>query len=213
MRINKKYLTIQQKYVIFIYIVIRWGGFLQSKKYEEYLSLTDEELVALSQAGDEPAFNVLASRYLNTRFADSTSAYLDRDDFVQEGMFGFLNAVRTYNANKGVYFNAYAHICMKNSINTAASNASDDLAVDNDSEIFNSLQGDKDPLGYVITSERLSEVLSVCEVSLSKLEKTVLYMKAVGMSYKEIGEKLSMDPKSCDNAVQRARNKLKKVID
>jgi DNA-directed RNA polymerase specialized sigma24 family protein len=32
------------------------------------------------------------------------------------------------------------------------------------------------------------------------------------MSYVEIGEKLGMSPKSVDNAVQRARRKLKEVI-
>ncbi len=184
-----------------------------AKKYDEYLSSADEELVLLSQSGDEIAFNTLASRYLNTRYTDTTSPYLDRDDFVQEGMFGFLNAVRSFDSGKGVSFNAYAHICMKNSINTAAVNASSAPMVDNSEDVIDTLEGDKDPLGYIISGERLSEVLSACEISLSKLEKTVLYMKAVGMSYKEIGEKLSMEPKAVDNAVQRARNKLKKAIE
>ncbi len=183
-----------------------------TKKYEDYLDSSDESLVTLSQDGDEIAFNELASRYLNTRYSESTSAFLDKDDFVQEGMFGFLNAVRTYDQTKGVSFNAYAHICMKNCIKSAASNEDFSASVNADNEIFDAIEGDTDPLGYLISGEYLSEVLSACEVSLSKLEKTVLYMKAVGMSYKEIGEKLSMNPKAVDNAVQRARKKLKKAI-
>ncbi len=186
---------------------------MSTRKYSDYLGSEDEELVSLSREGDETAFNELASRYLNTRFTDSASSYLDRDDFVQEGMFGFLNAVRTYDESKNSSFNAYAHVCMKNSIKTAAVNTSSDFSVDDSDGVIDNIEGDKDPLGYVISGEALSEVLSACETSLSELEKTVVYMKAVGMSYKEIGKKLSMEPKAVDNAVQRARKKLKTAIE
>ncbi len=186
---------------------------MRGKSYGDYFGYTDEELVSLSRDGDDVAFDTLASRYLNTRYAESDASYLDRDDFVQEGMFGFLNAVRTFQSDKNVSFKAYANICMKNSINSAAVSASPKLPVEAGEEAFEKIEGDKDPLGYIISSERLSEVLSACEISLSRLEKTVLYMKAVGMSYKEIGEKLSMEAKAVDNAVQRARTKLKKAIE
>jgi RNA polymerase sporulation-specific sigma factor len=64
----------------------------------------------------------------------------------------------------------------------------------------------------VVIRERLNEVLEACEVSLSQVEKTVVFFRAGGMSYDEIGEKLGMSPKSVDNAVQRARRKLKEVF-
>ena len=181
-------------------------------KRSQYTSLTDEALVELAQGGDEYAFNVLAGRYLNTRSHNSTAAYLDRDDFVQEGMFGFLNAVRTYNSQKGKSFENYASVCMRNSINNATYGIPDDIAVDVNSDTFVNIQSAEDPLGQIITSERLSEVLAACRYSLSSLENTVVFFRAGGMSYAEIGEKLGMTPKAVDNAVQRARNKLKKVI-
>ena len=183
-----------------------------SKKYSAYYILTNEELVQLTQNGDEYAFDVLARRFLNTRYINTTAAYLDTDDFVQEGMFGFLNAVRTYNADKGVPFEAYAFVCMRNSINTAAYNASSDIPIDDTAEAFSGVESAEDPLKQIITSERLNEVLNACEVSLSEVEKTVVFFKAGGMSYAEIGEKLGMSPKSVDNAVQRARRKLKDVF-
>ncbi len=183
-----------------------------SKKYSEYSILTNEELVQLTQNGDEYAFDVLARRFLNTRYINTTAAYLDTDDFVQEGMFGFLNAVRTYDVKKGVPFEAYAFVCMRNSINTAAYNASSDISIDDTAEAFQGLESTEDPLKQIITTERLNEVLNACEVSLSEVEKTVVFFKAGGMSYAEIGEKLGMTPKSVDNAVQRARRKLKDVF-
>ncbi len=183
-----------------------------SKKLSDYATLTNEELVQLTRTGDDYAFDVLARRFLNTRYINTTAAYLDTDDFVQEGMFGFLNAVRTYDARKGVPFEAYAFVCMRNSINTAASNASDDISVDDSAEAFQGLESAEDPLKQILTTERLNEVLNACEVSLSEVEKTVVFFKAGGMSYAEIGDRLGMSPKSVDNAVQRARRKLKDVF-
>ncbi len=183
-----------------------------SKKYSDYATFTNEELVQLTQTGDDYAFDVLARRFLNTRYINTTAAYLDADDFVQEGMFGFLNAVRTYDARKGVPFEAYAFVCMRNSINTAASNASGEIPVDDTAEVLQGLESVEDPLRQILTTERLNEVLNACEVSLSEVEKTVVFFKAGGMSYAEIGEKLGMTPKSVDNAVQRARRKLKGVF-
>ena len=183
-----------------------------AKKFSDYVEANNEELVVLAQKGDEYAFNALASRFLNTRYIVSNSTYLDVDDFVQEGMFGFLNAVRTFDVNKGVPFEAYASVCMRNSINTAAGSVSADIPVEADSEAFSVLESTEDPLGHVITAERLNNVLIACEVTLSEVEKTVVFFRASGMSYVEIGEKLGMTAKSVDNAVQRARRKLKDVI-
>lgn len=185
---------------------------MKTKKFSEYTSLSNEELVALSQEGDESAFNVLAGRFLNTRTTRTSASYLDCDDFVQEGMFGFLNAVRTFNADKGVPFEAYASVCMRNSINTAAGNVSKEIPVENTSDALLSIESTEDPLGHIITSEHLSEVLDICQITLSEIEKTVVFFKAGGMSYGEIGERLGLSPKAVDNAVQRARRKIKKVL-
>lgn len=181
-------------------------------KRSEYIALSDEALAELSQGGDEYAFNILAARYLNTRSHTSTAAYLDSDDFVQEGMFGFLNAVRTYNIARGTPFKAYASVCMRNSINNAAYGIPDDIAVDGSSDTFVNISSGDDPLGHIITSEQLAEVLDACQVTLSSLEKTVVFLRAGSVSYEEIGARLGMTAKAVDNAVQRARRKLKKVI-
>ena len=185
---------------------------MRAKKHSDYLALSNEELTALSQNGDEVAFNTLAGRFLNTRYIKSNGSYLDTDDFIQEGMFGFLNAVRTYNSDKNVPFEAYASICMRNSMNSAAVNAPKEIVVDNSSDAFLNIESAEDPLKLILTSEHLSEVLDACEVSLTEIEKTVVFFRASGMSYKEIGDKLGMSAKSVDNAVQRARRKLKQVL-
>lgn len=182
-------------------------------KQSDYVNLTDDQLALSAQKGDEVAFNTLAARYLKIKIKRTNSSYLDSEDFIQEGMFGFLNAVRTFNSSKGVSFKSYASVCMRNSMNSAAGGLSNDLPVDNDIESLLDVQADEDPLNRIIDGEKLSEVLSQCEVCLSELEKTVVFLRASGMSYAEIGGRLNMEPKSVDNAVQRARKKLKQLTE
>ncbi len=184
---------------------------MSSKLCKDYESLSNEELVKLSQNGDETARDVLSARFLNTRGAGFSVSYLDSDDFVQEGMLGFLKAVETYDFSRGVPFEAYAFKCMQNSINTAAGVSSVEIPVGMSSEMPEITDKEEDPLKQILDGEHLSEVLNACEVTLSDVEKTVVFFRAVGMSYEEIGKRLNMAEKSVDNALQRARKKLKSV--
>lgn len=184
---------------------------MSSKIFKDYESLSNEELVRLSQNGDESAKSILSARFLNTRGAGVSVSYLDSDDFVQEGMLGFLKAVEAYDFSRGVPFEAFAFKCMQNSINTAAGVSRFEIPVGMSSEVPEPIETDEDPLKLILDGEHLSEVLNACEVTLSDVEKTVVFFRAGGMSYEEIGEKLKMSPKSIDNALQRARKKLKSV--
>ncbi len=173
--------------------------------------MSNEELVRLSQNGDESAKSTLSARFLNTRGAGVSVSYLDSDDFVQEGMLGFLKAVETYDFSRGVPFEAYAFRCMQNSINTAAGVSRVEIPVGMSSEMPESVDTDEDPLKLILDGEQFNEVLNACETTLSDVEKTVVFFRAGGMSYEEIGKRLSMTEKSVDNALQRARKKLKSV--
>ena len=84
------------------------GDFLGGKKRIDYNSLSDDRLATLAQSGDKVAFNVLASRYLKINPKVTRSSYLEAEDFIQEGMFGFLNAVKAFDPSKGVPFKAFA---------------------------------------------------------------------------------------------------------
>ncbi len=173
--------------------------------------MSNEELVRLSQSGDESARGALSARFLNTRGAGVSISYLDSDDFVQEGMIGFLKAVETYDFSRGVPFEAYAFKCMQNSINTAAAVTRVEIPVGMGSEMPETSDTDDDPLKLILDGEHFNEVLNACETTLSDIEKTVVFFRAGGMSYEEIGKRLNMTEKSVDNALQRARKKLKRV--
>ncbi len=182
------------------------------KKQADYVDYSDDKLALMAQNGDDIAFDLLASRYLNKKYISTNSVYLDCEDFAQESMFGFLNAVRTFNIEKGVPFGAYAGVCMRNSMNSAAGTLSKEVKTDGDYDAVLNIESGNDPLEQIIDTEHLNEVLMLCETTLSEVEKTVVFFIAGGVSYTEIGEKLGIDIKAVDNAVQRARKKLKKAI-
>lgn len=184
---------------------------MSSVNNKDYSSLSNEELVKLSQRGIEQARSVLSARFFYTRGAGVSVAYLDSDDFVQEGMLGFLRAVDTYDFSRGVPFEAYAFRCMQNSINTAAGISRNEIPVGMGSEFTEVSDEEEDPLKQILAGEHLNEVLNACEITLSDVEKTVVFFRAGGMSYEEIGKRLNMSAKSVDNALQRARKKLKNV--
>lgn len=174
-------------------------------------SLSNEELVRLSQNGNTDARSVLSARFLNTNSARPSVSYLDSDDFVQEGMLGFLRAVDTYDFSKGVPFEAYAFRCMQNSVRSAMGHTKNDIKVDSQADYYEVADNDKDPLGQLLDAEKLTEVLGACETSLSDVEKTVVFFRAGGMAYDEIAKRLGMTAKAVDSALHRARKKLKNV--
>lgn len=178
---------------------------------EEHTSLSNEELVALSQQGDSVALAVLCERFLNTKGIHSSVPYLDTDDFVQESMIGFLKAVDTYDFLKGVPFEAYAFRCMQNKMKSAVAVPHNEVSLEAQADYLELPDNEKTPLDKLLDCERLSEVLSACETTLTDVEKTVVFFRAGGMSYDEIGLKLGLSAKNVDNALQRARRKLKNV--
>lgn len=177
----------------------------------DYNSHSDEELVVLARGGDAFALDELASRFLGIKRIGV--GYLEDVDIVQESMFGLLSAVKAYDSSKGVPFRFFALKCMKHSANDAADSVVPEYPVDPENEVLASEVPEHDPLERVIVSENLAVVLGACEVELSALEKSVVFCHAGGMSYKEIGAKLGISEKTVNNALQRARKKLKKALD
>ena len=174
--------------------------------------MSNEELVELARGGSEQARSLLCRRFLYTKGSGVAVSYLDSDDFVQEGMIGFLRAIDTYDFSRGVPFEAYAFKCMQNSIRTAAGVSKNENPVGGSGEFSSVVDSSEDPLTQLLAGEKLSEVLKTCQVALTDVEKTVVFFRAGGMSYDEIGERIDLSPKAVDNALQRARKKLKEVF-
>lgn len=172
----------------------------------------DEALLALPY--DENAVSELIARYRGIvefevkKFARNDA---DRDDLIQEGMLGLLSAIRTFYAERQVKFSTYASKCVKNRIITAVnkSNKADMLLISEDFEIADSTLS---PEEEYLLRERVCEISEKIRSSLSQLEKNVLFMNLMGKSYEQTAEKFCVSIKTVDNALQRARKKLKTIF-
>lgn len=181
---------------------------------DERTGLTDTELITLYQNGDQTAFQQLAVRYMfviRRKSADLFGKGMEADDLMQEGFLALHSAVNTYRESSGASFATYAGVCIRNrlisavrSANTAkngvrAEPLTEDVPVPSDSQPENA---------FVIKEdfERLNRYIGN---SLSRTEMQVLSLYLDGSSYDEIAKKLGISKKSCDNAMQRVRRKLK----
>ena len=68
------------------------------------------------------------------------------------------------------------------------------------------------PEDLFIDKENVRQLEKRMEEELSAFEKQVLDLHMTGMSYSQIARVLGRDEKSTDNALQRIRTKIKKMI-
>ena len=168
-------------------------------------------LILAAKSGDESAFSELCQVYkplienMTSRYIARLSAIIqDKDDLRQEATVAFYRAVTTYDLTQDkVSFGLYAKICINNrmiSLMRRANKKSMPKTVSQKKE-----KGRK--IGGRVLD--LSELLSVSDRILSKREKLVFGYYIEGKSYKEISQLLHMSEKSVDNALFRAKSKIK----
>lgn len=173
-------------------------------------------LLNLAKNGDEKAFETLKNIYdylIKSIAINFVNAYLDYDDLYQEASLGFLNSVKTFDKNKNASFKTYTTSCIKNKV-IAAYRASlrDKNKPINDSlqlEKISEFLIEKDPQDIITSKEKLNITKQKISLKLSKIEKQVLILFLKGEKYKDIASILNISEKSVNNALQRARNKLK----
>ncbi|MEG1436561.1 MAG: sigma-70 family RNA polymerase sigma factor [Oscillospiraceae bacterium] len=180
-------------------------------------NLTDEQLVRLAQGGDDGAIKVLVSRYaiLVTKKASRYSCNtILTEDLSQEGMFGLLSAVYSFNQNSETLFKTYADKCISNCMLSAVKAYSRKKHLPLNS--FISLDSDKlelaestNPEDIIIASDEVSRMMGTIEKRLSPFERSIVILYLSGKSYSEIASELQISQKSVDNAMQRVHKKLK----
>lgn len=199
---------------------------------QEYNKNSDEELIELIKNGDEMALEYLINKYkdmVNMKVGKYFIIGAEREDIIQEGMIGLYKAIKSYNADKQNSFKSFANLCIERqlitaiktsnrqkhiplnssvSLNNTAFNDEDDTSL---MEIFNA-HVIEDPLDTITKKEYYKSVENKIDQELSDFEKQVLYRYAKGESYVTIAEKLDIQVKSVDNAIQRIRKKAMKNI-
>lgn len=183
----------------------------------DFCSKCDDELAVIAKTV-KPVAALLISRYSKLILVKSeifANTNADSDDLNQEGLFGLLNAISSFDPDKGVKFSTYAEVCIVNRMRSflvkTNKNASfvgniDELSEDSFPSVYET------PESIFISKEFVSELLSGIYDVLSPLERKIFDLCINGESYRSAAEKLGITEKSVDNAMQRARKKIRALI-
>ena len=154
----------------------------------------------------------------------------DREDLIQEGMIGLFKAVRDYDSGRDAGFYTFADLCVSRQMYAAIQAAGRKKHIPLNSYISlstESKEGEEEeqqkwlaqlvddgqnPEQLVIDRENLENLEKKIEDELSSFEKEVLDLYITGMTYVQIAHVLGKDEKSTDNALQRIKSKIKKII-
>lgn len=202
---------------------------------EKFKQASDEELILMYRDGEEEAAGFLMNKYKNLVRKKAGSMYIlggDREDLIQEGMIGLYKAVRDYDLGRDVNFYTFADLCVSRQMYTAvqASNRQKHLPLNTyisiysqsmnseegtkEYDLINTLvsQTDSNPEEMMIAQENMEQMEQAILKELSQLEKQVFELHLTGMNYTEIAKVLGRDEKSTDNALQRMKGKIKKIL-
>lgn len=203
-------------------------------KYGEYQNISDEELIDRLRQGEEPIMEYICTKYKEAVRRKAKTMYIlggERDDLIQEGMVGLFKAVRDYDSGRDASFATFADLCISRQMYTAVQAADRQKhiplnsyvslytggLVDGEGETREMLEQLEDreklnPEELFLDKERVADMEQKISRELSGFEKQVLDLYLTGMNYTEIAKVLDRDSKSTDNALQRIRNKLKKIF-
>lgn len=180
----------------------------------DYSQMTDEQLAgSIAGAESGEAVGEIVSRYtgLVLALAGKYSGSADYEELVSDGLDALIVSLPKYSPDRGS-FSAFASVCIANRMKNTVQRAS--RRVERLSELANEDIPDNAPTPeeMVIIQENAAEITERMKALLSPMELRCIEGVILGMPYSEIAAKLSISVKSVDNAVTRARTKLKVVF-
>ena len=200
----------------------------------EYSQFSDEELIDRLRGGDSRITDYIMDKYKNLVRSKAKSMYIlggDNEDLIQEGMIGLFKAIRDYDCGRDASFYTFADLCISRQMYTAVQASHrqkhwplntyvslyGSISSQGDSEemeLAEALSPDKDqnPETLFIDRERVEYLEGQIDKELRSFEKQVLDLYLTGMSYSQIARVLGREEKSTDNALQRLKSKIKKML-
>jgi len=201
---------------------------------DRYDGISDEELIQELRDGDKDVADYLCNKYKDLVRHNANSMYIlgaEPEDLIQEGMIGLFKAVRDYDPGRDASFLTFANLCVSRQMYNAIQSAGRKKNIPLNSYI--SLYGDEEddngertavklelfahgglsPEQELIDRENAEDLYRRIGEELSDFENQVLDLYLTGMNYVQIAGVLGREEKSTDNALQRIRAKIKKMVD
>lgn len=205
----------------------------QTVKKIHFMDHSDESVVKFVREDHDDALDYLMRKYKVLVEKKAKSYFLmgaSRDDIVQEGMIGLFKAIRDYSFEKETSFYSFADLCITRQMISAvkASTRKKHMPLnkyvsldkpvfddDQDKTVLLELMPSKksiNPEDVYIGEENLHFIEDALAKKLSGFEREVLDQYVSGRSYVEIADMMDKTPKSIDNALQRIKKKVLKII-
>lgn len=192
----------------------------------------DENMILLAKNKDESALEHIMSKYRFLVLSKSRLYFLTgatEEDLIQEGMIGLYKAVENFDTEKKVSFRIFAEICIQRQMISAVRSATrqkhkplntyvsiNKNMEDNETEQYYWEFIDENefinPEKVVIGQETNILLKEQINKNLSDFEMKVLKLYIAGGGYEEIAKTLDKSNKSIDNALQRIKKKMEKIL-
>ena len=206
----------------------------ESRGIMKYRDYNDYELLSYIAEQNEDAEEILYEKYkpIIVSFAKKVFPYvantgLELNDLVQEGMLGLNQAMKYYDDHKENSFYTFAKTCIERKILTLVTTQrrqkhrilNESLSIDtaNPEKTYGMeaflKDTSTDPEVVLISKEREEQLIEKVHQVLTNFEDEVFTLRMNQFSYQEISAILDKDKKSIDNALQRIRIKIKKILD
>lgn len=197
----------------------------------KYETMTDEQLIRLLREGENSVIDYIMEKYKDLVRKEAKAMYLlggENDDLIQEGMIGLFKGIQNYDPKENVSFYSFAKLCITRQIYSAikASNRQKHIPLNSyvsfyektesgaKEQVLDTIEAgdDSDPEQILLSKESVEKLEKELEEQLSTLEQRVLYLHLLGTDYKTIAKLLDKSPKTVDNALQRVKGKVEKII-
>lgn len=196
--------------------------------YEE-----DKNALMLAKNKDENALDYIMNKYKFLVLSKARLYFLiggTEDDLIQEGMIGLYKAIENFDIEKYGKFRSFAELCIQRQMISAVRTATRQKHTPLNTYIsFNKTVGEGEteqsyldfmgesdllnPEKLLIGQENKNFLETQMIKNLSGLEMKVLMLYIKGDNYEQIAEILGKTEKSVDNALQRLKKKLQKILE
>ena len=198
--------------------------------YKEY---SDSELCSMICENNEDAKDILFKKYkyiidiiIKKYSLSAVKVGIEYNDLYQEALVGFTDALNSYDENKDASIATFITLCVERKLQNTILKAktiknkmfiqalSLDYQEDSESPLSERISDNSknDPLNNMTNDESYMELIEKIKKELSNNEYEVFTLMASGLNYIEIAEQLDKNPKQIDNAIQRIKSKIKKII-
>ncbi len=201
----------------------------------KYNDFNDYELISMLRESSEEAKEILYNKYLyiidiEIKKYQRMARVLgyDVNDLYQDALVGFSDALISYRDDRDAALSSFITLCVDRRLQVSIKKAgrlknkllNESLSLEHvyessASPLMDMLSDnfENDPLENIVKEEKTEELMKEIKKSLSSREYEVFSLITSGLKYDEIALLLNKDLKYVDNAIQRMRAKIRKIIE